>query len=81
MKPFLLLLSILPGFVLLLLSFVFIAVFIRQLASDPNALLRLMSVGLLLGLCWYIWMNLPGFFRNTIRKAIRKGGKHDSSKH
>ena len=81
MKPFLLLLSILPGFVLLLLSFVFIAVFIRQLLSDPNALLKLMSVGLVLGLCWYIWINLPGLFRKTVLKVIKKGGKHDTSKH
>jgi predicted acyltransferase len=75
------LLSILPGLVLLFLSLLFVAVFIRQLLTDPNALLGLMLVGLILGFVWYLWMQLPGFFRKFIHKAISKGGKHDKAKH
>ena len=76
-----LLLSLLPGFALLVLSALFIVAFVRQLLSDPNALAPLMSVGLILGLAWYIWIHLPGFFRKLIHKAITKGGKHGHSKH
>jgi RNA polymerase subunit RPABC4/transcription elongation factor Spt4 len=81
LKPFVLVLSILPGAILLLATVVFLAVFIRHLLADPNSLLGLMLVGLVLALCWYVWMHLPAFFRKFISKAFRKGGKHDKSKH
>jgi hypothetical protein len=75
------LLGILPGLLLLFLSVLFVAAFIRQLLSDPNNLLGLMLVGLILGFCWFVWMQLPGFFRRFIHKAISKGGKHGKDKH
>lgn len=81
LKPFLLLLSILPGLILLFVSVLFVAAFIRQLLTDPNALSGLMVLGLMLGLCWYIWIHLPGFFRSFTRKLFTKGGKHDRTKH
>jgi len=81
LKPLLLLLSFLPGIILLFLSLIFVAAFIRQLLTDPNSLLGLMLIGLILGLCWYLWMRLPNFFRRFIQKTILKGGKHDRSRH
>lgn len=76
-----LLLSILPGVILMFLSLLFVAAFVRQLLTDPNALLGLMLVGLVIGFAWYVWMQLPGFFRKFIHKTISKGGKHDKAKH
>ncbi len=81
LRPLMFLLSILPGFILLFVSALFVAAFIRQLFSDSNNLLGLMLVGLMLGFAWYVWMQLPGFFRKFIHKAISKGGKHDRTQH
>jgi len=81
LRPLVFVLSILPGLILLFGSVVFLAVFIQHLARDPNSLLGLMLVGLVLALCWYVWMHLPGFFRRFIHKAITKGGKHERNRH
>src|SRR5215472_5242971 len=53
LKPLVFVLSILPGLILLFGSVVFLAVFIQHLARDPNSLLGLMLIGLVLALCWY----------------------------
>lgn len=81
LKPLTFVLRMLPGLILLLASIVFLVVFIRQLITDPNSLLGLMLIGLVLALCWYVWMHLPAFLRQLISKLFRKGGKHDRAKH
>ena len=81
LKPVFFLLSFVPGIGLLLLSVLFVLVFIRQLITDPNMLFGLMVVGLILGLLWFVYMQLPGFLRKIIHKGISKGGKHDKGKH
>ncbi len=62
------------------LSVLFVLAFIRQLFIDPNMLLGMMVLGLILGLLWFIWMQMPGFVRKLIRKGISKGGKHGRNK-
>jgi hypothetical protein len=75
------LLTVLPGILLLVVSILFVFAFVRQLVTDPNMLFRLMILGLMLGLAWLIYMQLPGFVRKLLHKIIARGGKHDRAKH
>lgn len=80
LKPLLFLLTLIPGIILIVLTLLFSLAFLRQLLTNPNMLFQLMLVGLVLGLAWYVWMQLPGFVRKALHKAISKGGKSDRSK-
>jgi RNA polymerase subunit RPABC4/transcription elongation factor Spt4 len=81
LRPLLFLLTITPGLVLLAALIVFVPVFIQRLLADPNHLAGLMCVGLILGLAFYIWMHLPHFLRNGVKKLLlgrkkKSGGGH-----
>jgi hypothetical protein len=76
------LLGLAPGLVLLVLSGGFLLAFIQQLLTNPNALGGLMVVGVVLGLCWYLWMQLPAFLRNkAYRLMTRKKGERNGARH
>ena len=81
LRPFFFLLTILPGILLIGASILFVFAFVRQLVTNPNMLLQMMLIGLMLGLAWLIYMQLPGFVRQLIHKIIAKGGKHDRARH
>jgi hypothetical protein len=81
LRPLFFLLTVLPGILLLVVSILFVFAFVRQLITDPNMLFRLMILGLMLGLAWLIYMQLPGFVRKLLHKIIARGGKHDRAKH
>jgi hypothetical protein len=77
LRPFLFLLSHLTGLLLLIALVVFIGFFVHKLFIDPNGLLPLMCLGMLLGLLLLVWMMLPNFVRKPIRWLFkRKGNKH-----
>ena len=77
LRPLLFFATHIFGFLLLFALVVFVAVFIRKLFIDPNGLLPLMCIGLYLCLAFFIWMMLPNFLRNGIRRLFgKKGSKH-----
>jgi hypothetical protein len=79
LKPFLLLLTVLPGFILLVLTSVFLIVFFYELAVNPHMQLRLMLLGLVLALTWYAYLQLPTFIRSSMQKHLfrkKDGGDH-----
>jgi hypothetical protein len=80
LRPLLFLLTLVPGFVLLVLSVLFFIAFLRQLLTNPNTLFQMMLLGLVLALAWYVWMQLPGFVRRALSRSS-KGGKTDRFKH
>lgn len=71
-KPFLWILRLLPGFVLVGAGVAFVVVFIRQLFANPNGLLPLMCIGLLFGLLLLAWMFLPGFVKRLLAKPFKR---------
>jgi hypothetical protein len=79
LKPFLLLLTVLPGFILLVLTCAFLVVFLYELAVNPHMQLRLMLLGLVLALTWYAYLQLPTFIRSSMQKHLfrkKDGGHH-----
>lgn len=58
MKPVVMLLGLGPGILLLLLLSIWLVVFVRQLLRDPNGLLPLMLVALVLGLLLNGWIKV-----------------------
>ena len=74
LKPLIFLLSHLVGIVLIFSLVVFLVFFVYKLFIDPNGLLPLMCLGLLLGFLFFIWMMLPNFIRSPIRWLFRKKG-------
>src|SRR5258708_24482858 len=77
LKPLIFLLSHLTGLVLITALLVFVGFFVHKLFIDPNGLLPLMCLGMLLGLLLLVWMMLPNFIRSPIKWLFkRKGPKH-----
>lgn len=74
LKPLIFLLSHLVGIVLIFSLAVFLIYFAYKLFIDPNGLLPLMCLGLLLGLLFFIWMMLPNFIRAPIRWLFKRKG-------
>jgi RNA polymerase subunit RPABC4/transcription elongation factor Spt4 len=74
LKPLIFLLSHLAGIILLLSLVGFLGFFIYKLFIDPNGLLPLMCLGLLLGLLFLVWMILPDFIRKPMKWLVRRKG-------
>jgi len=74
LKPLIFLLSHLVGIVLIFSLVAFVGFFIYKLFIDPNGLLPLMCIGLLLGLLFLFWMMLPNFIRSPIRWLFKRKG-------
>ena len=64
----------LVGIILIFSLVVFVGFFIYKLFIDPNGLLPLMCIGLLLGLLFLFWMMLPNFIRSPIRWLFKRKG-------
>jgi hypothetical protein len=74
LKPLIFLLSHLVGIVLIFSLIAFLVFFVYKLFIDPNGLLPLMCLGLLLGFLFFLWMMLPNFIRTPIRWLFRRKG-------
>jgi hypothetical protein len=81
LKPFVGLVGVLPGVVLLAVSVVFLSVFIHVMLTDPAMQFQMMVLGLLLALLWYLYMKLPLFVRKAIRRWISKASSNERQKH
>lgn len=71
LRPALALLRILPKAFLPATLILLIAFILRLLVTDPYARCRLIVLGLMVGLGWYVWRNLPQIIRNAISKAFQ----------
>jgi hypothetical protein len=75
LRPFLFLLTVLPGLLLLGLSLAFLAAFVQAFLTSPELQGRFVVLALLLGLLWFLYLQLPSFLRKGIQKLI--GRKKD----
>lgn len=74
--PLVWILTVFPGILLLVITVMFFVTIFEALAKNQEILLgSVFSVGLVLGLLWFIYMNLPGFLRGLVRKLSRFGSK------
>lgn len=77
LRPLLFLLTIGPGVLLIGGLILFIPLFIRRLLTDPGNLAGLMSVGLMFGFLLYLWMHLPHFLRNGVKRLFRRRNQEE----
>ena len=72
-------LSILPGFVLAVVSLCGFVLVMVALIHSPQFLSALVFLSIALGILWWIWSELPSWFRTAIYKMLKRrregGGK------
>ncbi len=73
-RPFVFLLELGPGILLLLMLCSYLMYFVYRLIEEPNGLLQPMVIGLLLGLLLFGWMNLHSRVRKW-RSGFGGGNK------
>ena len=69
------LLSLLPGVLLALLSLLVAVLLIRELLANPQWLLALVPLGIAVAILAWIWSELPLWFRNLVRRLLRRKRK------
>src|SRR5258708_5588522 len=69
--------SVLPGIVLLLLSLAFLTLYIYVLFARPALQFRFMLLGLVLGLLWLLYMELPSLVRRRLAGRSGAASKRD----
>ncbi|MES2221676.1 MAG: hypothetical protein V4587_12000 [Acidobacteriota bacterium] len=57
---------IIPFVVLTLFTLAYLAVFVKSLFTNPQAVLPLMLLGLVLGLLWLLWIQLSSFLKRLL---------------
>jgi RNA polymerase subunit RPABC4/transcription elongation factor Spt4 len=77
LAPLLLILSVLPGLVLIGVTLLFLIGFVNALASSPQLLLQFMLVGLMLAFLWYLYMHLPSFLRRFLTRLFSHSKRDD----
>jgi hypothetical protein len=71
-------LSLVPGFLLLLVSLLFLIGVLHELLASPRMLLGFVSLGIALSVLWAMWTRLPLALRQFIRKRLidrQSGGR------
>ncbi len=66
------LLSLLPGALLALLSVLAIAAFFYELFDRPAMLTSAVCLLIALGILWWMWAQIPLWFRNAIYRMLRR---------
>jgi hypothetical protein len=66
------LISLVPGVILVILSAVLVASVIAELRSHPDMLVVAIPLFIVLGILWWIWSQLPAWFRRAIQKLLRR---------
>jgi hypothetical protein len=72
LRPFLFLLSLIPGISLLVFSALFLVAYIYVFFFEPALQLRFMLMSLVLSLLWLLYIMLPSFLEMRIRRSMRK---------
>lgn len=73
------LLQFFPGVLLLLISVLFCIAFFQVIFSNPQLLGRFLALALLLGVLWYLYMQLPRFVRRGVWRVNKRKGNDGSS--
>jgi hypothetical protein len=85
LRPLIFLIGLGPGFLLLSIAAAYLAFYVHKLISDPNGLLPLMCIGLVLGLLLFLWMMLPKGLRHLLARfgkfVFRRKDKGAPHKH
>jgi hypothetical protein len=71
-------LSLVPGFLLLLVSLLFLIGVLHELLGNPRMLLGFFFLGIALSVLWAMWTRLPLALRQFIRKRLidrQSGGR------
>lgn len=71
------LLSLLPGTLLVVFSLLVAIVLIRELLTNPRWLLALVPLVIAVAILAWIWSELPLWFRNLVRRLLRRKRKDD----
>lgn len=82
--PLIWFLSALPGIVLLAVSVMFLLAFVQALLQNQLVIMPYaLATGLLLGVLWWAYMELPSFLRALIRRLFRlgRGGSERKGSH
>jgi len=77
LSPLIVLLSALPGLLLLLVSVLFLFALLRVLLTNQQVLFQLMLIGLFIGFLWWLYMQLPRFLRRWLSKLLGRGGRNE----
>jgi len=72
-------LALLPGVFLLFLSVLLLTAGLHTLVTNQLLLGRFLLLALLLGLLWFVYMQLPGFVRKAVQKAWRRAKRDEHS--
>lgn len=56
---------------ILTLTFLFALVFLREVFTNTNVLNDLIGIGIMLGLFWWMWMQIPLWMRKTMHRLLR----------
>ena len=77
LAPLLVLLSALPGVLLLLITVLFLIGFVQAMVTSPQLQFQFLLVGLMLAFLWYLYMHLPHFLRRFISKLFQRSHRDD----
>ena len=72
LAPLLILLSALPGVLLLLVSTLLLIGLFQVLVGNQQMLFQFMLLGLFVAVLWWLYMQLPGFLRRTLARLFRR---------
>src|SRR5713101_5189410 len=62
------LLSLIPGFFLGVVTILSVVLMIREISQRPDMIVALAMLSIALGILWWIWSQLPAWFRTAIYK-------------
>jgi hypothetical protein len=80
LKPILLLMSALPGILLLGVTLLFLIGFVNALGTSQQLLFQFLLLALFLAFLWYLYLRLPHFLRRSISKLLTRS-KRDHHEH
>lgn len=77
LRPLLVLLTAIPGLLLVSITALFLLGFVNALLTDQRLLFQFMLVGLMLAFLWYLYMHLPHFLRRFLSSLFRRRQRDD----
>jgi hypothetical protein len=64
--------SLIPGLVLVVISALVIGAFLVELVRSPRMLCAFLFLGIALGFLWWVWSELPSWFRSAIYRMLKR---------
>ena len=71
------LISLVPGLILALLSALIVGSLVVALLRNPSLLLMVVLLGCALGVLWWVWAQLPAWFRRAVSRMLRRRREAD----